>query len=46
LDAEHLGEDKPWSVAGLRSQFSASARRARRLLALRRIWGMDEEPHR
>jgi len=41
LDAKQLGEQKPWSVA-VRSQFSAKDRRARRLLALRRIWGMED----
>ena len=40
LDADHLGEQKPWSVATVRSRFSANDRRARRLLALRKIWSM------
>ena len=34
------GGQKPWSVAAVRSRFSANDRRARRLLALRKIWSM------
>ena len=41
-DVEHLREQKPWSAAGVRSRFSAKDRRARRLLALRKIWGMED----
>jgi predicted sulfurtransferase len=42
LDVEHLCEQKPWTAAGVRSRFSAKDRRARRLLALRKIWGMED----
>jgi hypothetical protein len=42
LDAEPLRQQKFGSLAGLGARFSANARRARRLLTLRRIWGMDE----
>jgi hypothetical protein len=42
LEAEHLSRQKPWSIAALRSRFAVHDRRARRLLALRDIWGMAE----
>jgi T6SS, Phospholipase effector Tle1-like, catalytic domain len=44
LNAKHLLQQKPWSLAALRSFFSASDRRVRRLLELRKIWKMGEAP--
>jgi hypothetical protein len=43
LQEEDLGAQPPWSIVGVRSRLSAAARRARRLLALRQIWGMEEQ---
>lgn len=44
LNDAHLLQQKPWSLAALRSQFSRHDRRVRRLIGLRKIWKMGEAP--
>ena len=44
LDDSHLRALKPWSLAALRSTFSAADRRIRRLLGLRTNWSMQDTP--
>jgi hypothetical protein len=44
LNDTHLLEQKPFSLAALRSYFSTHDRRIRRLIGLRKIWRMGQAP--